>query len=27
VVIGTLLLQAVWNLAAGVLLLRERSTV
>lgn len=25
VVIGTLLLQAVWNLAAGVLLLRERS--
>lgn len=25
VVIGTLLLQAVWNLAAGVLMLRERS--
>ena len=27
VVIGTLLLQAVWNLAAGVLMLRERSSV
>jgi hypothetical protein len=25
VVVGTLLLQAVWNIAAGVLLLRERS--
>jgi hypothetical protein len=27
VVVGTLLLQAVWNLAAGVLMLRERSSV
>jgi hypothetical protein len=27
VVVGTLLLQAVWNLAAGVLLLRDRSPV
>jgi hypothetical protein len=25
VVVGTLLLQAVWNLAAGVLMVRERS--
>lgn len=27
VVVGTLLLQAVWNLAAGVLMLRERPSV
>ncbi len=27
VVVGTLLLQAVWNVAAGVLMLRERSSV
>ena len=26
VVIGTLLMQAVWNVAAGVLMLRERSS-
>ncbi|WP_267226289.1 hypothetical protein [Dyella silvae] len=27
VVVGTLLLQAIWNVAAGVLMLRERSSV